>query len=102
MADTEVGLPKPQTMMNLSGLAVRELVGRAECEPSDVIVVCDDFALPWGMIRVRERGSAGGDNGFRGRVWGRGTGGVSGGGAGVTTARREGELRGDGVWRVRA
>src|SRR5260370_32573172 len=65
MADTEVGLPKPQRMMKLSGLAVRELVGRAECEPSDVIVVCDDFALPWGMIRVREHGSAGGHNGLK-------------------------------------
>src|SRR5258708_11795122 len=60
IAGHEVVLAKPQTMMNLSGLAVRELVGRTECEPSDVIVICDDVALPWGMIRVRERGSAGG------------------------------------------
>jgi PTH1 family peptidyl-tRNA hydrolase len=51
--------------MNLSGLAVRELVSRAECKPSDVIVVCDDIALPWGMIRVRERGTAGGHNGLK-------------------------------------
>ena len=65
LAGHEVVLAKPQTMMNLSGLAVRELVGRAECEPSDVIVVCDDVALPWGMIRVRERGSAGGHNGLK-------------------------------------
>src|SRR6266852_3998576 len=65
IAGHEVVLAKPQTMMNLSGLAVRELVGRAECEPSDVVVVCDDFALPWGMIRVRERGSAGGHNGLK-------------------------------------
>jgi PTH1 family peptidyl-tRNA hydrolase len=65
LAGHEVVLAKPQTMMNLSGLAVRELVGRAECEPSDVIVVCDDVALPWGMIRVRERGSAGGHNGLQ-------------------------------------
>src|SRR6202007_1585766 len=41
IAGHEVILAKPQTMMNLSGLAVRELVGRAECKPSDVIVVCD-------------------------------------------------------------
>ena len=61
----EVVLAKPQTMMNLSGLAVRELVNRAECEPSDVIVVCDDVALPWGMLRVRERGTAGGHNGLK-------------------------------------
>jgi peptidyl-tRNA hydrolase, PTH1 family len=65
IAGREVVLAKPQTMMNLSGLAVRELVGRAECEPSDVIVVCDDIALPWGMLRVRERGTAGGHNGLK-------------------------------------
>jgi PTH1 family peptidyl-tRNA hydrolase len=65
IASHEVVLAKPQTMMNLSGLAVRELVSRAECKPSDVIVVCDDIALPWGMIRVRERGTAGGHNGLK-------------------------------------
>jgi len=65
IAGREVVLAKPQTMMNLSGLAVRELVSRAECEPSDMIVVCDDIALPWGMLRVRERGTAGGHNGLK-------------------------------------
>src|SRR6266853_506904 len=65
IAGHEVVLAKPQTMMNLSGLAVRELINRAECEPSDVIVVCDDVALPWGMLRVRERGTAGGHNGLK-------------------------------------
>jgi PTH1 family peptidyl-tRNA hydrolase len=65
IAGREVVLAKPQTMMNLSGLAVRELISRAECEPSDMIVVCDDVALPWGMLRVRERGTAGGHNGLK-------------------------------------
>ena len=61
----EVVLAMPQTMMNLSGFAVRELIGRAECDPSDVIVLCVDVALPWVMIRVRERGTAGGHNGLK-------------------------------------
>jgi len=65
IAGREVVLAKPQTMMNLSGLAVRELLSRAECEPSDLIVVCDDVALPWEMLRVRERGTAGGHNGLK-------------------------------------
>ena len=65
IAGQEVVLAKPQTMMNLSGLAVGELARRAECKPSEVIVLCDDIALPWGMIRVRERGSAGGHNGLK-------------------------------------
>jgi peptidyl-tRNA hydrolase, PTH1 family len=73
LAGHEVVLAKPQTMMNLSGLAARELVGRADCKPSDVIVVCDDFALPWGMIRVRERGSAGGHNGLKSVIGALGT-----------------------------
>ena len=65
IAGEEVVLAKPQTMMNLSGLAVRELLSRAECEPSGVIVVYDDVALPWAMVRIRERGTAGGHNGLK-------------------------------------
>jgi PTH1 family peptidyl-tRNA hydrolase len=65
IAGREVVVAKPQTMMNLSGLAVRELLSRAECEPSEMIVVCDDVALPWGMLRVRECGTAGGHNGLK-------------------------------------
>ncbi len=60
----KVLLAKPQTMMNLSGLSVRELVQRFECDPAEMIVISDDVALPWGMIRVRERGSAGGHKGL--------------------------------------
>jgi PTH1 family peptidyl-tRNA hydrolase len=73
IAGHEVVLAKPQTMMNLSGLAVRELVSRAECQPSDIIVVCDDTALPWGMLRIRERGTAGGHNGMKSVIGALGT-----------------------------
>ena len=65
IAGQEVVLAKPQTMMNLSGLAVKELLSRTECEPSDLIVLYDDIALPWKMIRVRERGTAGSHNGLK-------------------------------------
>ena len=58
-------LAKPQTMMNLSGLAVRDLLQRLECAPEDLIVLYDDVALPWGMLRIRERGTAGGHNGLK-------------------------------------
>jgi PTH1 family peptidyl-tRNA hydrolase len=61
----DVMLAKPQTMMNLSGLAVRDLLQRAECAPEDLIVLYDDVALPWGMLRIRERGTAGGHNGLK-------------------------------------
>jgi peptidyl-tRNA hydrolase, PTH1 family len=61
----DVVLAKPQTMMNLSGLAVRDLLERLECAPEDLIVLYDDVALPWGMLRIREGGTAGGHNGLK-------------------------------------
>ncbi|HZP33022.1 MAG TPA: aminoacyl-tRNA hydrolase [Candidatus Acidoferrales bacterium] len=64
-AGHEVALAKPHTMMNLSGLAVRELLERLDCDPGQMIVLYDDVALPWGMLRVRERGSAGSHNGLK-------------------------------------
>lgn len=64
-AGREIALAKPHTMMNLSGLAVRDLIERFECGLEDMIVLYDDVALPWGMLRVRERGSAGSHNGLK-------------------------------------
>jgi PTH1 family peptidyl-tRNA hydrolase len=65
IAGNEVVLAKPQTMMNLSGAAVRMLLERYECKAAEMIVLSDEAALPWGMLRVRERGSAGGHNGLK-------------------------------------
>jgi peptidyl-tRNA hydrolase, PTH1 family len=65
LAGQEVILAKPQTMMNLSGLAVRMLLERYECDPAQTIVISDEAALPWGLLRIRERGSAGGHNGLK-------------------------------------
>jgi PTH1 family peptidyl-tRNA hydrolase len=65
LAGHEVLLAKPQTFMNVSGLAVRDLLARRECESTELIVLYDDVALPWGMIRVRGRGTAGGHNGMK-------------------------------------
>jgi peptidyl-tRNA hydrolase, PTH1 family len=66
LASERVMLVKPQTYMNLSGAAVRLLVERyCEAVAVDLIVACDDVALPFGMIRVRGRGSAGGQKGLK-------------------------------------
>jgi len=65
IAGQEVVIAKPQTMMNLSGVAVRTLLERFECTPADLILLSDEAALPWGMIRINERGSAGGHNGLK-------------------------------------
>ena len=58
-------LAKPLTFMNDSGLAVRKLLAREHAPLSDVLVVADDFALPFGKLRFREGGGAGGHNGLR-------------------------------------
>jgi peptidyl-tRNA hydrolase, PTH1 family len=63
-----VELVKPQTYMNLSGEAVACLLARQETHADakrPLIVVCDDLALPFGTIRLRPRGSAGGHNGMK-------------------------------------
>jgi peptidyl-tRNA hydrolase, PTH1 family len=59
-------LAKPETYMNLSGESVRELLEHYKKDPAkDLIVLYDDLALPFGSIRVRQRGSAGGHNGMK-------------------------------------
>jgi len=57
-------LVKPQTFMNLSGQSVQAVLSFYKLPPSDIIVVYDDVSLPVGDIRVRERGSAGGQKGM--------------------------------------
>lgn len=58
-------LMKPQTFMNLSGEAVGKYMRYHRLEPSEVLVVFDDTALPLGDLRLRRSGSAGGHNGLR-------------------------------------
>ena len=61
----DLELVKPQTFMNESGLAVRKVLAREHAPLDDLLVVADDFALPFGRLRLREAGSAGGHNGLR-------------------------------------
>ena len=61
----QVLLVKPETFMNLSGKAVRAVVDFYKLEIADVLIVCDDFNLPLGKLRVRGKGSHGGQNGLR-------------------------------------
>lgn len=67
IAEQKVKLVKPQTYMNLSGQAVGCLVAKHKTLPpaERLIVISDDLALPWGKIRIRARGSAGGHNGLK-------------------------------------
>jgi len=65
IAGEKVVLAKPQTMMNLSGTAVKMLLEKYEGDPAATVVIVDDVDLPWGMLRIRERGSAGTHNGMK-------------------------------------
>lgn len=64
LGDTPVLLAKPMTYMNRSGEAARALLQRYELEPSRLLVIVDDVALPLGRLRVRPSGSDGGHNGL--------------------------------------
>src|SRR5439155_21584384 len=61
----QVLLMKPETFMNLSGRAVRAAADFYKLTPADLLVVCDDIALPLGKLRARARGSDGGQKGLR-------------------------------------
>ena len=65
LGEEEIILAKPQTYMNLSGISVKELLGRYELQPADLLLMFDERDLPWGMIRIGERGSPGTHNGAK-------------------------------------
>jgi len=66
MAGREVILAKPETFMNLSGLAVAALVREFEADPArDLLVIYDELDLTLGTFKIRERGSPAGHNGAR-------------------------------------
>lgn len=58
-------LVKPLTYMNRSGLVFHELPAELMQDPGKILVVYDDIALPFGRIRLRKSGSAGGHNGMK-------------------------------------
>jgi PTH1 family peptidyl-tRNA hydrolase len=66
IAGRRVVLAKPETFMNLSGLAVAALVREFEADPQrDLLVIHDELDLLLGSFKIRERGSPAGHNGAR-------------------------------------
>ncbi len=63
--DGDILFVKPQTFYNDIGMCARLIMDFYKLKPQDFLTVCDDFNLPFGQIRYRERGSAGGNNGLK-------------------------------------
>ena len=63
--DKRILLAKPQTFMNLSGQAVDEIMRFYRIPPERLLVMCDDISLEPGKLRIRRKGSHGGQNGMR-------------------------------------
>ena len=60
----QIHLIKPTTFMNLSGKAIRYWTAQLNIPLSNTLVITDDVALPFGKLRMRKKGSAGGHNGL--------------------------------------
>jgi PTH1 family peptidyl-tRNA hydrolase len=65
LAGQPIILAKPQTFMNLSGESVGSLVKYYKIAPQSILVIYDELDIPFGVIRLREKGGAGGHNGMR-------------------------------------
>jgi PTH1 family peptidyl-tRNA hydrolase len=66
-------LAKPQTFMNASGEAIRDIMQYYKIPPDRLIVIFDDVSLDTGRIRIRARGSAGGHTGMKNIIYHLGT-----------------------------
>jgi peptidyl-tRNA hydrolase, PTH1 family len=64
LGDRELVLAKPQTMMNLSGQAVKALRAKFNVPLDRVLIVHDDLDLPFGRLRIRRGGSSAGNHGM--------------------------------------
>ena len=61
----KVIIARPLTYMNLSGVAVKQLLAKYGATPAELVVLYDDYDIPKGKIRIRPSGSAGTHNGMR-------------------------------------
>lgn len=56
---------EPLVYMNLSGISVKEICGKYAVVPADCLIVYDDYAIPFGKLKVKKKGSAGGHQGMQ-------------------------------------
>jgi PTH1 family peptidyl-tRNA hydrolase len=64
LAENSVLFVMPQTYMNNSGTAVREIFQKYDLATADFLILYDDFQIPFGTLRLRPKGSDGGHNGL--------------------------------------
>ena len=64
---------KPQTFYNDVGRSIAGFKNFYKIKNEDILVICDDFNLEFGKIRLREKGSAGGNNGLKSTIESLGT-----------------------------
>ena len=62
-------LVKPQTFMNYSGTAVRDIAKFYKIPPEKIVVIFDDISLPCGKLRIRRKGTDGGHNGIKSIIY---------------------------------
>lgn len=60
---------KPLTYMNNSGMAVLDCANYYDITPEEIIVITDDIDIPWGSIRIKQKGSAGSHNGLKSIIY---------------------------------
>ena len=65
LGEKRVLLMKPETFMNLSGVAIREAASFYKIPPENIIVLHDEISFDPGLFRIRRKGSAGGHNGLK-------------------------------------
>lgn len=65
LKNAELVVLKPNTYMNLSGMAVRYWLQKENLPLAQLLIVVDDFSLPFGTLRLKPKGSHGGHNGLR-------------------------------------
>ncbi len=67
--DQQVLIFKPTTYMNKSGRAVRQILEYFSLSVDQLLIICDDFNLPFGAFRFRMKGSDGGHNGLKSVIY---------------------------------
>lgn len=69
IGEEKILLVKPQTYMNNSGIALREIVSYYKIPIENVIVIVDDIDIDFSQVRIRKKGSAGSHNGLKSIIY---------------------------------